>query len=69
MDLGASTIICSYKRLYVLFTLIRGFLCSDASYGAEWLFADVLSLETEGQESLNFAQDPSNIFFRQLMLR
>lgn len=63
MDLGASTILLSHKRPSVVFTLIRCFLVSNASYGAEWLFADVLSLEIERQECLNFAQDPSILFF------
>jgi hypothetical protein len=34
-----------YKRLSVLFILILRFLDSNASYGAEWRFTDVLRLE------------------------
>jgi hypothetical protein len=47
--LDANTILFSYKRLSVVFILILRFLVSNASYGAEWPFTDVLRLEIERQ--------------------
>ena len=64
MYLSASKILFSYKRLSVVFTLIRCSLGSNASYGAERPLVDVLNLEFQRKECLNFAQDPSNLFFR-----